>query len=74
MVIVLKKARKGMTDAFTRRSNKEGLNELRNDCRFHPEVTVKGTKTHTIFITNDKEAIRWIKVVANNYAIEYEVL
>lgn len=74
MVIALKKARKGMTDAFTRRNNKEGLKELRNDYKFHPAVTIKGTKTHTIFITNDKTVIRGIKVVANNYTIEYEVL
>jgi len=77
MKIVLKKAKRGYGDHYLRQNVKEGLQELRNDIKNYQyngyNVSLKGDKNSLTFITNDQEIARHIQIVANNYAIPYEV-
>jgi hypothetical protein len=77
MKIVLKKVKRGYGNHNLRRSAKEGLQELRNDIKNYQfngyNVSLKGDKNSLTFTTNVQEIARHIQIVANNYAIPYEV-
>lgn len=77
MKIVFKKVKRAYGDHYLRRNVKEGLQELRNDVKNYQysghNVSMKGDKNSLTFIINNQEIARHIKIVANNYAIPYEV-
>jgi hypothetical protein len=72
MMIVLKKVKRNNDNEFKiwRNNVREGLKEIREGFRY---LSMKGDhQTLTIFPKTPEEA-RNIRIIANNYAIPYEV-